>query len=60
LSIIIAPEHSRCAAKSTIGIAGLQQAGAPFWVSPVFNGTALLVAVSATYLLGRWRRAATA
>jgi ribose transport system permease protein len=43
-----------------IGIAGLQQAGAPFWVSPVFNGTALLVAVSATYLVGRQRRAAAA
>jgi ribose transport system permease protein len=28
-----------------IGIAGLQQLGAPFWVSPVFNGGALLVAV---------------
>jgi ribose transport system permease protein len=28
-----------------IGIAGLQQLGAPFWVSPVFNGAALLVAV---------------
>ncbi|MCU1580315.1 MAG: putative monosaccharide-transporting ATPase [Rhodoglobus sp.] len=28
-----------------IGIAGLQQLGAPFWVAPVFNGAALLVAV---------------
>lgn len=28
-----------------IGIAGLQQLGAPFWVAPVFNGGALLVAV---------------
>jgi ribose transport system permease protein len=28
-----------------VGIAGLQQLGAPFWVSPVFNGAALLVAV---------------
>jgi ribose transport system permease protein len=28
-----------------VGIAGLQQLGAPFWVSPVFNGGALVVAV---------------
>jgi ribose transport system permease protein len=37
-------------------VAGLQQLGAPFWVSPVFNGLALIVAVG----LARsreWRRA---
>ena len=28
-----------------VGISGFQQLGAPFWVSPVFNGTALLIAV---------------
>jgi ribose transport system permease protein len=28
-----------------VGIAGLQQIGAPFWVSEVFNGAALLIAV---------------
>lgn len=28
-----------------VGIAGLQQVGAPFWVGPVFNGSALIVAV---------------
>lgn len=28
-----------------VGIAGLQQLGAPLWVGPVFNGLALLVAV---------------
>jgi ribose transport system permease protein len=28
-----------------VGIAGLQQIGAPFWVSEVFNGGALLIAV---------------
>jgi ribose transport system permease protein len=29
-----------------VGIAGLQQLGAPFWVAPAFDGVALLVAVS--------------
>jgi ribose transport system permease protein len=41
-----------------IGIAGLQQLGLPFWFSPVFNGTALLVAVSATFILARRSRLA--
>jgi ribose transport system permease protein len=29
-----------------VGIAGLNQLGAPFWISPVFNGAALLFAVA--------------
>jgi ribose transport system permease protein len=28
------------------GIAGLSQLGAPLWVSPVFNGLALIIAVA--------------
>lgn len=36
-----------------IGIVGLQQLGLPFWFTPVFNGIALLVAVSATAILAR-------
>lgn len=36
-----------------VGISGLQQAGAPFWVSPLFNGLALLIAVSLTSLAAR-------
>jgi ribose transport system permease protein len=39
-----------------IGISGLQQLGLPFWFTPVFNGAALLVAVSGTSLLARRRR----
>jgi ribose transport system permease protein len=35
-----------------VGIAGLQQLSAPFWIPPVFNGGALLVAVG----LAVWRR----
>lgn len=36
-----------------IGINGLNLMGSPFWVPNVFNGTALLVAVSASLILGR-------
>lgn len=36
-----------------VGISGLQQAGAPFWVSPLFNGLALLIAVSLTSVAAR-------
>jgi ribose transport system permease protein len=39
-----------------IGISGLQQLGLPYWFSPVFNGLALLIAVSGTALLARRRR----
>jgi ribose transport system permease protein len=38
-----------------IGIVGLQQLGAPFWLTPLFNGSALLVAVSLTYISARRR-----
>ena len=30
----------------SIAVAGLQQLGAPVWFEPVFNGTALVVAVA--------------
>jgi ribose transport system permease protein len=33
-----------------VGVAGLQQLGAPQWVEPVFNGTALAVAVGLSAL----------
>jgi ribose transport system permease protein len=36
-----------------VGITGLTFAGAPFWVPNVFNGGALIVAVSAAVLVGR-------
>jgi ribose transport system permease protein len=36
-----------------IGINGLQQLGAPFYASPLFNGSALLIAVSLTFVLAR-------
>ena len=39
-----------------IGINGLTLAGAPFWVPSVFNGTALIVSVSASVLVSRMRR----
>jgi ribose transport system permease protein len=39
-----------------VGIAGFQQLGAPFWVSPVFNGTALLIAVGLAVRRGSGRR----
>jgi ribose transport system permease protein len=35
-----------------VGIAGLQQLSAPFWITPVFNGAALLIAVG----LAAWRQ----
>jgi ribose transport system permease protein len=38
-----------------VGIAGFQQLGAPFWVSPVFNGTALLIAVGLAVRRGSGR-----
>jgi len=36
-----------------VGITGLQLAGAPFWVPNLFNGFALLIAVSAAVIVGR-------
>jgi ribose transport system permease protein len=33
-----------------VGVTGLEQLGAPNWVEPVFNGTALVVAVSLTLI----------
>lgn len=36
-----------------VGITGLTYAGAPFWVPDVFNGAALIIAVSAAVLVGR-------
>ncbi|TQJ30917.1 ABC transporter permease [Microbacterium sp. SLBN-146] len=40
-----------------VGVSGLNLLGAPFWVAPVFNGLALLLAVSfAAILAGRGRR----
>jgi ribose transport system permease protein len=38
-----------------VGINGLSLAGAPPWVPPVFNGTALIVAVTAAVLVARRR-----
>ena len=38
-----------------VGINGLSLAGAPPWVPPVFNGTALIIAVSAAVLVARRR-----
>ncbi|HWI22472.1 MAG TPA: ABC transporter permease [Baekduia sp.] len=38
-----------------VGITGLQLWGAPFWVPNVFNGTALILAVSVAVLVGRRR-----
>ncbi len=38
-----------------VGIGGFQQLGAPFWVSPVFNGTALLIAVGLAVRRGSGR-----
>jgi ribose transport system permease protein len=37
------------------GLAGLQQEGAPFYVEPIFNGTALLLAVGLSIALRRAR-----
>lgn len=40
-----------------VGVSGLNLLGAPFWVAPVFNGLALLVAVSfAAIIAGRGKR----
>jgi ribose transport system permease protein len=36
-----------------VGITGLNLAGAAFWVPPVFNGTALIVAVSVAVVVAR-------
>lgn len=36
-----------------VGLAGLQQAGAPFYVEPIFNGSALLVAIGLSTVLRR-------
>jgi len=41
-----------------VGTTGLALAGAPFWVQPVFNGTALVLAVLSAVLVGRRRKAA--
>jgi ribose transport system permease protein len=40
-----------------VGITGLTFAGAPFWVPNVFNGAALIIAVSAAVLVGKRARA---
>jgi ribose transport system permease protein len=42
-----------------VGINGLTLAGAPFWLPNVFNGAALLIAVSLSILSGRRRTNAT-
>jgi ribose transport system permease protein len=42
-----------------VGINGLTLAGAPFWVPNVFNGGALLIAVSLSVLSRRRRTPAT-
>lgn len=40
-----------------VGVSGLNLLGAPFWVAPVFNGAALLLAVSfAAIVAGRGKR----
>jgi ribose transport system permease protein len=39
-----------------VGVAGIQQAGAPFYAEPIFNGAALLFAVGAATVLARKRR----
>lgn len=39
-----------------VGVVGLQLAGAEAWVTDVFNGLVLLIAVSASMLSGRLRR----
>jgi ribose transport system permease protein len=40
-----------------VGVTGLKFLGADFWVDPVFNGTALIVAVALSRLPARRRRA---
>ena len=42
------------------GITGLQQLGAAFYVQQLFNGGALLIALTLAALVGRGRSAATA
>ena len=42
-----------------VGINGLSLAGAPPWVPPVFNGSALIVAVSAAVIVARRREQLT-
>jgi ribose transport system permease protein len=37
-----------------VGINGLTLGGVPTWVSNVFNGGALILAVSAAVVVGRW------
>lgn len=39
-----------------VGVNGLATLGAPSWVEPVFNGTALIVAVALAHTVGRLRR----
>jgi ribose transport system permease protein len=39
-----------------LGVNGLALMGAPFWVSPIFNGAALLIAVSVAAVAERRRR----
>jgi ribose transport system permease protein len=34
-----------------VGVTGLQLLGAPFWIEPVFNGAALIIAVGVTRYL---------
>ena len=36
-----------------VGITGLNLAGAAFWVPPVFNGVALILAVSVAVIVAR-------
>lgn len=43
-----------------VGTTGLALAGTPFWVQPVFNGIALIAAVTFAVLVGRQRRASSA
>jgi ribose transport system permease protein len=42
-----------------VGTSGLALAGAPYWVEPFFNGTTLLIAVTAAVLIGRRSGTAT-
>jgi ribose transport system permease protein len=42
-----------------VGVTGLQEAGAPFYASPIFNGAALVIAVGGATVLSRRRAAAT-
>jgi ribose/xylose/arabinose/galactoside ABC-type transport system permease subunit len=44
----------------SVAVSGLTLAGASAWVSPVFNGAALLVAVGLSHYLGRGRGLGTA